>query len=192
MSETMKHLSWDQLIDYWLDDADATTTEAADRHLMHCDACGGRLDAVMALARGVREAFVRGQVAAVLSTPFTERLKAGGLRLREYHLPHNGSVNCTVAPQDDLLIGHMQVPLAGVTRVDALLQLSLNPGQEQRLADLPFDTRAGEVVLVPRVQAVRGLPDNVLHVRLMAVEDHGEREIGRYAFVHRAWTGGAP
>lgn len=185
---TKPHLSWQDLVDHWLGDTDPATADAADEHLMHCDACGARFDEVVALARGIRAAFVRGQVAAVLSGAFVERLKAGGLRIREYRVPLGGSVDCSVAPRDELLVGRVQAPLAGVRRVDALLALSLLPGQEERLADLPFDARAGEVVLAPRLQTVRRLPDHELQVRLLAVADGGEREIGRCLFRHRAGT----
>jgi hypothetical protein len=78
------------------------------------------------------------------------------------------------------------VPLAGVWRVDALLRLSLDLGREERLAGLPFDPLADEVVLAPRVETVRTLPGHGLLVRPMVVGDDGEREIGRYAFRHRA------
>lgn len=184
-NDAAAHLSWERLVDYWLGDADAAATAAADEHLMRCDACGTRLDEVVALARGTREAFVRGQVASVLSGPFVERLKAGGLRVREYLVPHNGSVHCTVTPQDDLLVGRVQVPLAGVTRVDALLQPSLSPGHEERLSDLPFDAQSGELLLAPRIETLRTLPAHELRVRLLSVSEHGEREIGRCEFRHR-------
>lgn len=186
MSKTTTHVSWQRLVDYWLGDTDAAATAAIDEHLMHCDACGERFDEVVALARGTREAFVRGQVATALSGAFVDRLKAAGLRVREYRVPRNGGVNCTVAPDDDLLVSRVQAPLAGVTRVDAVLQLSLDPGHEERLSDLPFDPQAGEVVLAPRVSTIRTMPTHELRVRLMAVERDGERELGRYAFRHRA------
>ncbi len=71
-------------------------------------------------------------------------------------------------------------------RVDALLRLSLDPGREERLVDLPFDPQAGEVVVAPRVETLRGLPSHELQIRLLAVGEDGEREIGRYAFQHDA------
>jgi hypothetical protein len=185
VSERTTHLPCERLLDYWLGDTDVAATEHIDEHLMHCEACGAKFDEVVALSRGAREAFVRGQVASVLTSRFVDRLKAGGLRVREYRVPHNGSVNCSMSPDDDLLVGRVQVPLAGVRRVDALLQLSLDPGREERLSDLPFDALADEVVLLPRVQTMRGLPSHELRVRLMAVAEDGEREIGRYAFRHQ-------
>ncbi|WP_066335533.1 hypothetical protein [Azohydromonas lata] len=38
-----------------------------------------------------------------------EQLRGGALRLREYRVPCNGSVNGSAAPQDDVLVGRLQV-----------------------------------------------------------------------------------
>jgi hypothetical protein len=57
-----------------------------------------------------------------------------------------------------LLLGQLARHHSGGQRVDALLRLSLDPGHEERLPDLSFDAQADEVVLVPRVETVRGCP----------------------------------
>jgi len=183
------HPEWDALVDYWLGDSDAAATEAIDAHLMQCDACGATLDEVTALSRGVKEAFGRGAVPSMLSVPFVEGLKAAGRRVREYRVPHNGSVVCSVAPDDDLLVSHLDAPLQGVTRLDAVFELSLAPGQPARLSDIPFDAAIGEVVFTPKLTEVRGLPSHDLFVRLLAVDAAGEREVGHYTFHHQAHAG---
>ncbi len=180
------HPEWDALVDYWLGDADTASTDAIDAHLMQCDACGTALDEVVVLSRGVKEAFRGGAVPSMLSAPFVERLKAAGRRVREYRVPHNGSVVCSVAPEDDLLVSRLDAPLHGVTRVDAVFALSFAPGREQRLSDVPFDAVAGEVVFAPKLAEVRGLPSHEMVVRLLAVDAQGEREVGHYTFRHRA------
>jgi hypothetical protein len=180
------HPDWDTLVDYWLGDSDAATSEAIDEHLLSCDACGAGFDEVVALARGVRDAFVGGQVPSMLTPAFVERLKAAGRRVREYRVPHNGSVVCSVAPDDDLLVSRLEAPLRGVTRLDAVLTLSFAPGQERRLSDVPFDAAAGEVVFTPRLVEVRRQPTHDYVVRLLAVDSADEREIGRYTFHHQA------
>jgi hypothetical protein len=187
---TAAHPEWDALVDYWLGDSDAAATEAIDAHLMQCDACGTTLDEVAALSRGVKEAFGRGAVPSMLSVPFVERLKAAGWRVREYRVPHNGSVVCSVAPDDDLLVSRLDVPLRGVTRLDAVFEFSIAPGQTLRLSDVPFDAAHGEVVFTPKLTEVRALPSHDLVVRLLAMDDAaGEREVGRYTFHHRAHAG---
>lgn len=183
---TATHPGWDALVDYWLGDTDAAATEAIDEHLMHCDACGAAFDEVVALARGVREAFVRGVVPTMVTAAFIDRIKATGRQVREYRVPLGGSVLCGVAPDDDLLVSRLSAPLQGVSRVDAVFSRSLMPGQEQRLHDVPFDAASGEVLFAPRLAEVRTLPSHDMVVRLLAVDPAGERELGRYTFHHQA------
>lgn len=189
MSTTQEHLSIDMLLDYWLDDGDAPTTGAADEHLMRCDACGAVLDGLIVLGESVREALRAGTVSVVTSAAFVQRLAGQGLRVREYRLPHNGSVNCTVAPEDELLVARLQAPLQGVRRLDARAQLSIEPGVQHELQDLPFDPRVDEVVCVSKIADVRHLPAHTMQVTLLAVDSSGTREVGRYAFNHRPWPG---
>lgn len=188
MSEMTEHLPLDVLLAHWLHDSDAAATDAIDEHLMRCDACGHALDELIALGAGVRVAFRNGAVTAMMSRAFVERLARQGLRVREYRLPHNGSVNCTVAPDDDLLVARLEAPLEGVRRLDAVVQLSLEPGAEHRMVDVPFDAPSGEVLYVPRVAAVKRMPANTLQVTLLAVEGAGSREVGRYTFRHEPWA----
>jgi hypothetical protein len=189
MKSASDHLSVETLLDYWLHDCDAATTDTVDAHLMQCDACGQALDGLIALGDGVRGTFRAGAVAAVTSGPFVQRLAAQGLKVREYRLPHNGSVNCTVAPDDELLVSYLEAPLQGVGRLDAVAQLSIEPDVQHRFEDIPFDARAGEVLYMPKVSEVRQLPAHTYELTLLAVESGGMREVGRYTFHHRPWPG---
>jgi hypothetical protein len=181
-----EHLGLDALLDYWLGDADAAATEFIDAHLMQCDDCGAALDEVVALARGVKEAFHRGLVPSMLSARFVERLKAAGRRVREYRVSHNGSVSCSVGPDDDMLVAHLVAPLQGVTRLDAAFKAPFIAGGEERLSDIPFDAASGEVLFTPNMAEVRRYPTHQMVVRLLAVDAAGERELGRYTFNHQA------
>lgn len=189
MNTPLHHPSLATLLDYWLHDSDAATTDAVDEHLFACEACGRRLDDLVALSDGVRAAFRAGTVAVVASGAFVQRLTAQGGKVRTYRLPHNGSVNCTVAPEDELLVSHLEVPLQGVARVDAQLQLSLEPGVLHRLHDIPFDPQAGAVVFLPKLAQIRPLPAHTLEVTLVAVAPDGQRPLGHYTFHHRPWPG---
>lgn len=192
MTAASAHLSAERLLDYWLHDGDAAATDAADEHLMQCDTCGRALDELVALGEGVRAAFRAGRVSAVTSDAFVRRLAAQGMQVREYRLPHNGSVNCTVAPDDELLVAHLEVPLAGVQRLDVVAELSTEPGVRHLLQDVPFDAQAGEVLHLPKLAEVRQLPAHTMEVALLAVEPGGPRVVGRYTFHHRPWPGGEP
>lgn len=190
MSVATDHLPLDVLLDYWLHDSDPASTDAVDEHLFRCDACGHALDELMALGDGVRAAFRAGAVSAVMSSAFVQRLVAQGMRVREYRLAHNGSVNCTVSPDDELLVGRLEAPLEGVQRLDLVAQLSLGlEVQEQRLEDVPFDPQTGEVLFVPKIAAVKELPVNTMQITLLAVAPGSTREVGRYTLHHRPWLG---
>lgn len=187
MTVTTDHVPIDVLLDYWLHESNAATTGQVDEHLMQCDACGGMLDELIALGDAVRTAFRAGAVSAASSDDFVRRLAAHGLQVREYRLAPNGSVNCTVAPGDDLLVSRLQAPLQGVKRLDALAESSIEPGVQHRLEDLPFDPQAGEVLILPKLAEIRRQPAHTMQITLLAVDSAGTRELGRYTFRHRPW-----
>jgi hypothetical protein len=184
------HVAFETLLAWWLHETDAAATDAVDEHLLRCDACGETLDALVGLADGVRAAFDAGLVGAVVSGGFVERAAARGRKVREYRLALNGGVDCTVAPDDELLVSRLEAPLAGVERVDAILEFSHAPGVRHRIDDVPFDVAAGEVVYLPKIAEVKRAPANTHSVTLIAARGGSERALGTYTFRHRPWPGG--
>lgn len=190
MSTAPAHPSFETLLDYWLHDTDDAATDALDEHLMQCEACGRALDGIVALGEGVREALRAGEVLAVAGGAFAGRLVEQGRPVREYRLPHNGSTNCTVAPEDEWLVTRLEAPLHGVSRLDLLFETSSpEDGAPLRLQDIPFEAQAGEVVYVSKLAMLKKMPARTLQVTLLAVEDGGTREVGRYTFRHSPWPG---
>lgn len=170
---------------YWFGDLDDARTQQVDLHLLGCARCGEQLDALIALGDGVRRAFDAGLVGAAVGPGFAQRLADRGLRLREYVVPRNGSVLCRIDPQDDVVLGRLQAPLAGLARVD----LVRHPpeGGAVRAEDIPFDAGSGEVVIVTPAAYLRGLPTSVERMELFAVDAAGdERLLGDYTFNHRS------
>ncbi|MBL8385460.1 MAG: hypothetical protein JNM90_20420 [Burkholderiales bacterium] len=169
------------LLAYWLGEQDPAREAQADEHLLGCGDCSARLRGLVDLAGAVRDAVRSGAVEAVLPASLVAHLAAAGARLREYRVAPNGSVQCTVAPEDDLLITRLEAPLADVERLD--LERAAGDAVE-RLHDVPFDPAAGEVVLTARMDRVRALPATTVRMRLLAVAASGERVIGEYLFHH--------
>jgi hypothetical protein len=112
-----------------------------------------------------------------------------GARIREYRLPHNGSVHCTVAPDDEVLVSRVEVPLQGVRRLDMAMEVSTAPGVVHRVEDIPFDAAAGEILFFPSVAQVRQSPAHTMYLTLLAREESCSRELGRYEFRHTPWGG---
>ncbi len=180
------------LAEYWLGELGEARAVPVEEHLLGCGHCSAALQELVDLGGGIRALLHAGAVRAVVPGAFLEQLSAGGLRLREYRVPRNGSVNCTVAPEDDLVITRLEAPLAGVEQVDLVL-VNFGPEGRERVRDIPFDSTAGEVVLAPRTDALRVAPALTARAQVVAVARDGERVIGEYTFHHTPWkSSGGP
>jgi hypothetical protein len=177
------------LLEYWLGELDEAREGRLEEHLLGCGHCSAALRSLVDLAGEVRAAVRAGAVHTILTDGFVQRLAAEGLRLREYRAPHNGSVYCTVAPDDDLLITRLEAPLAGVERLD-VERLGGEGAVLERLRDVPFDAGAGEVIFTPRMESIRELPASTVRYRLLAIAPSGERLVGEYAFHHTPYRTG--
>src|SRR5690349_24954891 len=103
----MTHADLTTLLAYWAGELGEHAEAEIEQHYLGCEACSARLAEVQAIAAGVRGAFAAGRMTAVLSPIVAERLHARGLQIREYRVAPSGSVNCTVAPGDDLLLSRL-------------------------------------------------------------------------------------
>lgn len=180
-----EHVDLETLVAYWLGELDGEAEAGVDEHLLGCDRCGARLDEVVALAGGIREAFARGALQAFASEGFVRHLDGQGIPMRQYRIPPNGSVNCTILPGDRFVVARMEAPLEGVTRVDAIYDVA---GQTRTFRDIPFDPARGTVVLLPGAATLREMPSHRASIRLVSVEGTVERELGTYTFNHTRHT----
>ena len=176
------------LIDYWLGELEGEREAELEEHLFGCEACSARLRDLARLGEGIGHAMRAGHVPAVLTAAFIRRLQASGMRVREYRLQPGGSVNCTVAPDDDLVIAHLHAPLGGVQRLDLLFD-DVTSGARWRVEDVAFDASAEEVVLLPDVAELRQVTVATQRVQLLAVERTTERVIADYTFNHSRYQG---
>ncbi|HLS87935.1 MAG TPA: hypothetical protein VK043_16645 [Burkholderiales bacterium] len=179
-------LELETLVAYWLGELPAAVEAPLEEHVFGCAHCTRRLEALAAFSSGVRAAVKAGLVAAVITSPLLEEMKRQGMRIREYAPSRGGTVACTIAAEDDLVVGRLAAPLAGVTRLDLrqIVEIDGRVVLDERLEDIPFDPAAGEVLSVPSASALKKMPAHVARLRLIAVEGALEREIGEYAFAH--------
>ena len=176
-------LGTEELLAYWLNEIDAATAERADEHLMACADCSARLGALVGLGAAVRRELTRGSFFAVLAAPFVARLKAAGLRVREYEVKPGGSVDCTITRDDDLLVTHLHAPLRGIRRVDFVYE-DPAAGLRQRANDIAFDPAADRVAIMSNAAYVRTMGHTRAHMRLLAVDGVEEHVIADYTFNH--------
>jgi hypothetical protein len=171
------------LIEYWLGELAEPVESAFEEHLFCCAECAARLREIADLGLGIRRATRDGHLHGVLTASFIDRLKATGLRVREYRLQPGGSVMCTITPDDDIVVAHLHAPLHEVRRLDVVID-DLTEGFRQRMDDVAFDPASDEVVLAPNSARLREITRTTQRAQLFAVDESGERMIGEYTFNH--------
>jgi hypothetical protein len=179
------------LIAYWLGELDAPDEAQVEEHLLGCSKCSAVLQGVVDLAGGIRSAVRRGRIGTVVASALPARLAAAGLRVREYRVARNGSVNCSVAPDDDVVVAHLEAPLAGIERLDVIV-CGQDDDQQARLENVPFDAHTDEVVIAPDIAGLRAMPATTQRMRLVAVERGADRLLGEYTFHHTPWRAAPP
>jgi hypothetical protein len=175
------------LLDWWTGDLAAGGRRRVEEHLLSCGVCSARADEIRALAEGVGALVREGALPLAVLPAVVERLRREGHRIREYRVSPGGGVQCTVGPDDDVVLSRLAADLRGVSRVDLVSRV--DDGPEERLADFPFDANSGEVLFSPPADVLRARPAHVARFRLVAVGVEGERLLGEYTFDHRPWPG---
>ncbi len=177
-------LPWDVLLAYRFGELDPDAEAEVEQHYLGCASCALRLQELAALALEVRAIARASGVSVVVSDPFVRRLTDSGVQVRQYSVPWNGSVNCTVTPDDDFVVGRLEAALGEVKRVD-MLYLDHDGKPVARHDDVPFIADSGAVVISTDIGALRSLAETTLRLRLLAVDSSGERTLGEYRFNHR-------
>jgi hypothetical protein len=136
----------DELLEYWLGELDAARDRRIDEHLFACAACTERLGAIVRTGAAIRRVFRDGWFSIVLPEPFIQKVKADGMHVREYTVAQGGAVNCTVTPDDDLVVAYLHAPLRDVGRLD--LVFDDGAGGKQRANDVAFDPAAERLAVV--------------------------------------------
>jgi hypothetical protein len=169
------------LADYWLEN-DPPEIDAIEEHLLGCDGCAGRLRGLAALGEGVRRLAREGVVEMVVTPSFLEKATREGLRAREYRVAPGGRVDCTVTPEDDMLVARLVADFQGLERLDIVAQEEGQP--PRRIEDVPIRPQATELIVAQAMPYVRTLRHVRYRIRLLSPDAGGERLLGEYTFDH--------
>ena len=172
------------LTDYWLAALARPEEEALEEHLFTCCECGDRLREVIALAEAIRTLARQGSLLMVVSDTFLDQVAEEGMRVRQYAPPNGGSIACTVAAEDDFLIGRLAADLSAARRVDLCI-CDKRGAEQMRLADIPFNSRASSVAFQQSITYAKAAPSETMIARLVTIDDAGgEHLLGEYTFNH--------
>lgn len=173
------------LLAWWAGELAAPEQDPLEEHLLSCDECARRGQTLAAVAEGLRGLVRQGEVPTAMPPAVIERLRQEGRRIREYRVRPGGGVQCTVSPDDDVVLAALAADLGDVSRLDLVIRV--DDGPEQRIPDLPFDPDGDELVFAPSADTLRAMPAHVQRLQLLAVEPEGERVLGEYTFDHSPW-----
>lgn len=187
MSGCDRSLTDDALLGWWTGELAAAEQRELERHLLSCGDCADRAHALAELADGTAGLVRAAALPLVVLPPVVDKLRREGRHIREYRVAAGGGVQCTVGPDDDVVMARLAAELSGVTRLDLVLQVG--DGPPLRLGDLPFEPEAGELLFTVKTAELRAMPAHVQRFRLLAVEPAGERLLGEYTFDHTPWPG---
>jgi anti-sigma factor RsiW len=183
MTPCAQPIDLETLIAYWL--GELADEAALEEHLMGCEHCAQRLEALAATAQGIRATVQSGALGISLTPRFLQAMKDIGMRIREYPAVPGETINCTITAQDDAVVSRLKAPLAGVGRLDALHSVEIEGRFERwRDEDVPFDPEAGEVLLLPAPAALRKMPAHIWRMQLVVMDEAGERRLAEYTFAH--------
>ena len=91
-------------------------------------------------------------------------------------------MNCTVTPDDDLVVAYLHAPLRDVRRLDVLIDDTTSG--THRANDVAFDPAADGVTMVPSASYLRSLGTTQQRVRLVAVDGPRSACYADYTFNH--------
>jgi hypothetical protein len=171
------------LLDYWLGELPRSEEADVEEHLLACAACSDELARLAGLADAIRDLARSGNVRAVVSESFVDRVRNEGLRLRQYRLGPGESVQCTVAPDDDILVARLVADLSKTEHVD-IAWYDAEGREQERVHDVPVHGAMREIIWAQRIGVIRAMPATVARARVFAVDDRGERVLGEYTFDH--------
>jgi hypothetical protein len=180
------------LADYWLALLAEPEMDGVEQHLLECDGCGDRLRALIVLCDALRAVSRSGSLRVIVAEEFIQRAVEAGHQVRQYDFAPGQTVHCTIAADDDLLMGRLAADLSGVERVD-LSFCGPDGVERQRMQDIPIRADTGHVILHESAVLGKLSPTTTMIARLLAVEaDGGERVLGEYTFRHTRTIPGPP
>jgi anti-sigma factor RsiW len=177
------------LADYWLGELPQAEESRIEEHLLGCESCSRELQTIVQTADGIRSLARQGALRVVLTREFLDRLATEGLRVRQYSPAAGGGVQCTITPDDDLLVGHLAADVSAAQQLDVVL-CDASGREQRRLLDVPFNPARPDIFLNEPAAAARLMPATTLIMKLVAVDERGERVLGQYTFNHTPYTAG--
>jgi anti-sigma factor RsiW len=177
-------IAGETIVDYWTGGLPVPQADAIEEHIFSCAACAARLDAVAAMAGGVRSLARQGRISGIISRGTLNRLQRDGVRVRIYSLSPGDVVPCAVFADDDLVVTSLRGNFAGVDAVTLSVSASA-PLSGLILEDVPVTATEGELLWAAPGSLIRQMPTSRVTLTVTAGRANGPK-ISEYVLDHTA------
>jgi hypothetical protein len=173
---------YETLVALWAGELDEPQAAAVDEHVFACDSCAAATERLAGVVGGLRE-----RIPFVISQAHRERLVEGGTRIHvtqvEPTLDRSATTSARFAPDVDLLVFALRGDVSRADRVDVEIA---SPTGEPRyvLEDVPFDRKAGEVLIACQRHFEGMFPAGDPVFSVHAIESGKRRAVGDYVVAH--------
>lgn len=156
-----------------------------EEHLLTCDGCAAVVTRLCALRDAVNGLVREGRIAHAATPALIARMGEDGLDLMRYELRPGEEVDCRATTTQRYALTHLHLERAPASRID--LEVAFADGTVlDRAEDLTVNAGDDSVIVMQPGDQVRMLPSTLLQLRLLTVDDEGERELAKYWLRHRA------
>ncbi len=156
-----------------------------EEHVLGCDHCASVLEALLDLGEALPRVVRAGDGRMLPGRALVDLLDREHLVTRTYRIDAGGQVACTVDAKDVYTAVHLGgVDTRGVKRIDWLYE---SPSAQYRVEDIPFQPGDREIVFVQPATYLRTLATERKTIRLVAMDDAGERVLCEYTLNHTAF-----
>ena len=146
-NECDQPLTWEAVVDYWLDDVSESDSRLVEEHYFACQRCASALDSMAVMATALREWHRSGRGQVVVTEATLVQLRRAGRRLLDLRLTAGQTPNRPFPPEIDFVVARLVSDLAGVERLD--VELANGDGLPfYAVRNAPFDEASGEVLVV--------------------------------------------
>jgi len=170
------------LVANWAGELGDEAAAAVDEHVFGCDACTAETERLAGLVGALRE-----KIPFVISHAHRDRLVAAGTRIHvtpvEPTPDRAAKKSARFTPDLDLLVFALRGDLANADRID--VEIASPTGTPRYLLeDVPFDRKAGEVLIACQRHFEGMFPAGDPVFSVHAVEAGERRAVGDYVVAH--------
>lgn len=171
-------LTLERLTALWSGDLAEDEVAAVDEHIFACDECAAASDRIAKLVGALREA-----IPPVISRARCERLTRDGTRIGTTVVQPSVRADAYFTKSVDLLVHVLRADLSAAERVD-LEVVSPDGVVAAAFEHVPFDAKAGEVLVACQRHYQERYPGGDPTFRVHAIGAGGERRTTEYVVIH--------